>query len=296
MTAATPSTVAATRFEADLVRGAARQLGGVLEHDQPVGGVGEVDHRREQGGLARRRRATDDDVAPRRHDLGDRPLTRRVGEVGEGPHLGREATDRQGGTADGDRGHHGAHPRPVGEASIHDRARAVDPPADRREDSFDHLLDAGAGEMPRPFDVAVAVDPHVVAVDEHFVDARIRHEDVEFAETHHACHRVTTQRRALGRGGQRSEPPHRAVDQVAEIAVDVAHRITHLVEETRRRLSIDGGRLHRFRHAATRRKLRWIARGSRRAPSSPVSTQRATRMSHGIVATIGARTEVSMSR
>ena len=133
-------------LEPDDVRCPTRQLGRVLEHDQSFVVDDRVDHRCEERGLARRSRTAHDDVAAAATICSIERGATGVGEVGEGSYRRREATDRQRGSVHRDRGDHRTHPGSVGQACVDDRCGPIDAPADRREDSFDHLLDGGPGE------------------------------------------------------------------------------------------------------------------------------------------------------
>ena len=110
----------------DVRRGQA-QLGGVLDGDHPLAVGDQRAERVEQGGLARAGAAADDHVGP-----GARPPTQQVGDAGraeraEGDRRGAEPADGEAGPVDGERGHDGVDPRPVGQAGIDERRRAVDP-------------------------------------------------------------------------------------------------------------------------------------------------------------------------
>ncbi len=91
---------------------ARRQLGGVLDADDPLGGIDGPQERRQHGGLAGSGSAGDQEGQPRRDDVGDqRGGGRRDGpgpdEAGQVLGRGSQHPQREAGACRGDRGQHG---------------------------------------------------------------------------------------------------------------------------------------------------------------------------------------------
>ena len=116
-----PFGVGRARLEPHHVGTGQAQLGGVLDGDHPLVGRDGGCERVQQRRLARARAARHDDVGPGPH----RPIQQRghprSGDVVEVDRSGPEATDGEAGPVDGQRGHDGMHPRPVGQPGVDDR-------------------------------------------------------------------------------------------------------------------------------------------------------------------------------
>ena len=164
-----PSAVAGPRLEPHHVGAGQAELGGVLDGDDALA-VGEQGAERvEHGGLAGAGAAAHDHVGP-----GARPPTRgarrrRAGRARRGG--SRRAPNRRivthgPSTASGRHDH--VHPRPVGQAGVGDRRRAVGPQPEGADDALDEEVDLGAvpgrsasrRSSPEPLDPDRAVPVH----------------------------------------------------------------------------------------------------------------------------------------
>ena len=167
--------------------------------------------------------------------------------LGEAPHRDHRPIDR-------DRVHDGVQPRAVRQAGVYDRARPVDPQAERS----DHPLDGSkhrpaVGEPNRgPLESAGALDPDLPGpIDEHVAHLTIAQQGLERAEAHQGVGRVDGD----GRRGQRrllQEEPFRGgdergtfqgdvgVDEPARQAVDQCHGCSHTSPQARSQRSRRG--------------------------------------------------------
>ncbi len=173
------------RLEAhDVGRGQA-ELGGVLDRDDPLA-VGQERAERVRARWSCRRpvppltitldRARD---APR-EELVDPGRAERA----EGDAARSEPADRDARAVDGERRHHHVHPRPVGEAGVGDRRRAVGPQPEGPDDALDQEVDLGGCQVDRPaVELARALDPHrALAVHHHLGDGVVGEQRLERPE------------------------------------------------------------------------------------------------------------------
>ncbi len=201
------------------------QFRGVLDDDDPLAGSGPGEHGVEERRLARRCRAGDEHVAPAVEQL-----VENVGHVGGGERGERkgpvaEATHREAGPVEGDGRDDRTHSRAILQTGVDDRVGAVEAAAERGEDALDDDGEIGRGDRPGGSGGAVALDPDVATgIDEDLVDVVVAEEGVERTETVEARHRGAHEALAVGRGGERSDPPDVGPDDGVGVAVVLARR------------------------------------------------------------------------
>ena len=117
-----------------------------------------------------------------------------------------EAAHAEAGAVGGDRGDHGAHPRPIREPGVDDRRRAVEAASERGEDPFDDDGEVRRRQVTAAIEVTVALDPDVaVGVDEDLVDRLVGEQGVERAEAVEAGDRGAHEPFAVGGADERSD-------------------------------------------------------------------------------------------
>ena len=150
------------------------QLGHIFQCDQPCVWLDLAGKRVEQCGLARRGCAADQQVAAAVHQLAQQVAHGRAGESRQRHRLRAEAADGEARPVDGNRRHHRAQPRPVGEACIDGGMRAVESPADGGEDVLDDAEQRAGPDVADALQLPAALDPHIgAAVHHHFVDGGV---------------------------------------------------------------------------------------------------------------------------
>ena len=128
------------------------------------------------------------------------------GERGQRQRPPPETAQRQARAPDGHRLDDRAHARTIGQTGVDDRGGAVDAPAERSEDAFDHHGEVAGGDRAGARGRPAPIDPDLAAVvDEDLVDVVVDEQGVERSEAVEAGDRGAHEAFGGDRPGERGE-------------------------------------------------------------------------------------------
>ena len=268
------------RLEADDVGGGQAQLGGVLHRDDALTVGQERAERVEHRGLAGAGATAHDHVGPGADAPGEEVLHPGRAERAEGDAARPEAADGDARPVDGEGRHHDVHPRPVREAGVGDRRRAIGPQPEGADDALDEEVDLGGCQVDgRAVELARALDPHrALAVDHHLGDGVVGEQRFERPEPRDPRRHGAGDRHGVGAGEQRVGASH-LVEHLRQVGAALRvvgeQRGVDVVDQPARRGGAGGVRRHgpgrgpgrgAGGSSAARRRRRGRPAGRRRPP------------------------------